>query len=107
MKRVAEIIGLAPEHAAEYIELHREVWPEILERLTDSQIHNYSIFRRGELLVAYFEYTGQDYDGDMAAVAADPRTRSWWAVVGPLQRPMPDRGDGEWWAHLDEIFHLD
>ncbi len=38
---------------------------------------------------------------------SDPTTQEWWAVCGPLRRPVSDRADGEWWKTLPEIFHLD
>ena len=107
MKRVASVIGLPPEHWTEYERHHAAVWPAVLERLALSHMHNYSIFRYGELLFSYFEYTGDDFDADSAAIAADPETQRWWAVQMPLQRPVADRADGEWWHGLPEIFHSD
>jgi hypothetical protein len=44
---------------------------------------------------------------DMARMAADPETQRWWAINMPLQRPLDTRKDGEWWAEMTEIFHLD
>ncbi|MDQ0893995.1 L-rhamnose mutarotase [Agromyces ramosus] len=107
MKRIASVIGLPADNAAEYLRLHAEVWPGVLARLTASNITNYSIFRHGELLFAYMEYVGDDFEADMAAMAADPTTREWWALCEPLQRPLEDRRDGEWWKELPEVFHLD
>ena len=43
----------------------------------------------------------------MAAMAADPRTQEWWAVCMPKQTPLDTRKDGEWWAEMDMVFHLD
>jgi L-rhamnose mutarotase len=105
--RVASVIGLPPENVARYEELHANVWPGVLERLRASHITNYSIYRHGDLLFSYFEYSGDDYDADSAAIAADPTTQEWWAVCEPLQRPLEDRADGEWWKQLPEVFHLD
>jgi L-rhamnose mutarotase len=25
----------------------------------------------------------------------------------PLQDPLPDRPEGEWWAPMEEVFHTD
>ena len=105
--RVASVIGLPAENVARYEELHANVWPGVLERLRASHITNYSIYRHGDLLFSYFEYSGDDYDADSAAIAADPTTQEWWAVCEPLQRPLEDRADGEWWKQLPEVFHLD
>jgi len=107
MKRFASVIGMKPEHRVEYERLHADVWPEVLKQIKDSNIRNYSIYRYGELLFSYMEYTGTDFEADMAAMAADPVTQKWWAVCMPLQTPVSDRADGEWWADIPEIFHTD
>lgn len=107
MKRVASVIGLPAEAREEYERHHAAVWPEVLARLAASNVHNYSIFRHGELLFSYFEYTGDDYEADMAAIAADPDTQRWWAVQEPLQRPLPERPEGETWLPIPEVFHAD
>lgn len=55
----------------------------------------------------FFEYHGTDYAADMAKMAADPVTQEWWAICMPCQAPLATRKDGEWWAEMPEIFHLD
>jgi L-rhamnose mutarotase len=107
MKRIASVIGMPRENVARYEELHAAVWPAVLARLSASHIVNYSIYRDGETLFSYMEYDGDDFDADMAAMAADPSTQEWWAVCMPLQRPLEDRAEGEWWKEIPEVFHLD
>jgi L-rhamnose mutarotase len=107
MQRLASVIGIAPDGIEEYERLHADVWPAVLAQISSSNIVNYSIYRFGELLFSYMEYAGADFDGDMAAMAADPATQEWWAVCKPLQRPVEDRAEGEWWKKLPEVFHLD
>jgi L-rhamnose mutarotase len=107
VKRVASVIGLPRENWEEYERYHAAVWPGVLDRIARSNIRNYSIFRYGELLFSYFEYVGDDYEADMAAIAADPETQRWWAVQEPLQRPLDERAEGEWWHDLPEVFHTD
>ena len=36
-------------------------------------------------LFSYFEYVGGDFEGDMAKIAADPKTQEWWALCKPCQ----------------------
>ena len=107
MRRVAQVIALPAENAAEYERLHAAVWPAVLARLAASGIRNYSIYRHGELLFSYFEYVGDDYDADVAAIAADPETQRWWQLTDPLQRRVPEASEGEWWHALPEVFHAD
>jgi L-rhamnose mutarotase len=107
MTRHAATLRLRPEHEAEYLRLHREVWPAVLARIASSNIRNYSIFLHAGVLFSYFEYIGTDFAADMAAIAADPETQRWWALVGPMQHPYEDRAEGEWWSSMEEVFHVD
>ncbi|TNJ40821.1 L-rhamnose mutarotase [Phaeobacter sp. B1627] len=108
MQRMAHVIGLKPEHRAEYLRLHAEVWPQVLQRLRESHITNYSIFLREPemLMFSYWEYLGTDFEADAAAIAEDPVTQEWWKICGPMQAPLQSRAEGEWWAELQEVFHL-
>lgn len=109
MQRHGQIIGVGAEAIAEYKALHADVWPQVLEMITACNIRNYSIFLKEpeNVMFAYFEYVGQDFEGDMARMAADPVTQEWWAINKPLQRPLETRATGEWWAEMQEIFHHD
>jgi L-rhamnose mutarotase len=109
MKRYGSVLGLKPEAIAEYKRIHAAVWPEVLRQIERSGIRNYSIFLKEpeNLLFAYFEYVGSDYEADMAAMAADPNTQAWWKICMPMQSPLPTRKDGEWWASMEEVFHTD
>lgn len=109
MKRYGSIIGLKPDAIAEYKRIHAAVWPDVLAQIARSNIRNYSIFLKEpeNLLFAYFEYHGSNYEADMAAMAADPKTQEWWAVCMPMQAPLETRRDGEWWADMPEVFHVD
>ena len=107
VQRFAKVLGIPKENRERYEELHADVWPAVLEQIKRSNIRNYSIYRYGELLFSYFEYVGDDYEGDMAQMAADPMTQKWWEINEPLQQPVPERNEGEWWMDIPEIFHTD
>lgn len=112
MERHAWVIRLHADQVEEYVRLHAAVWPGVLQRLRDCHVTNYSIFLRrlddGEhYLFSYFEYVGQDFVADMAAMAADAETQRWWTFCQPCQQPLRDAAPGAWWSPLREVFHLD
>jgi len=107
MKRFGQIIRVKPEHFEAYKAYHAAVWTDVLKKITECNIRNYSIFHKDGLLFAYFEYTGEDFSADMAKMAADPKTQEWWAVMKPMQQPLENIEKGEWWANMEEVFHLD
>ncbi|EFH83707.1 L-rhamnose mutarotase [Ktedonobacter racemifer] len=107
MKRYGQIIGVKPGQIEAYERIHEEVWPEVLATIETCNIRNYTIFRHGTLLFAYFEYIGDDFAADMARMAADPKTQEWWQHTDPMQEPLVDRTEGEWWSVMREVFHTD
>ena len=107
MKRYGQVIGVRPEKLEEYKRLHAAVWPNVLKMIGQCHIQNYSIYYKDGLLFAYFEYTGDDFQADMAKMAADPTTQRWWEVCTPCQVPLETRAKGEWWATAEEVFHCD
>jgi L-rhamnose mutarotase len=112
MKRYGMVIGVQADKIAEYKELHAAVWPDVLAKITECHLHNYSIYLRQlddgrHYLFSYFEYTGDNFAGDMAMMAADPTTQRWWSVCIPCQQPLDNRGPDEWWASMEEVFHCD
>jgi len=111
MRRYGMVLGLKEDHIDRYKELHSAVWPDVLRMITACNLRNYSIFLRKlpdgkTYLFSYFEYVGEDFEADMRKMADDPTTRQWWGECMPCQDPLPDRAEGEWWADMEEVFHL-
>lgn len=110
MRRMGQVIGLRPGALSEYVRLHTDVethWPEVAAANRAAHIRNYTIFRLGELLFASFEYHGDDFAADMAALGANAHVQAYWAQVTPLQAPLAERRPGEHWATMDELYHGD
>ena len=107
MKRYGMLIRVKPEKFEEYKKLHAVVWPEVLDMIKQCNISNYSIYHKDGFLFGYLEYNGSDFDEDMARMAADPMTQEWWDICKPCQEPLESRAEGEWWAAMEEVFHID
>lgn len=109
MQRMGMVLGIKPEAIAEYKRLHREVWPDFLALLSDHGITNYTIYLREpeNLLFGSWEYVGDDFEADMKIMAASPLTVKWNELCMPLQQTLATIQPGEWWAPMEEVFHLD
>lgn len=107
IKRIASVIGVKPADIIEYERIHADVWPGVLAAIKKANVQNYSIFRHGNLLFTYMEYTGNNYEADMASIAADPVTQEWWKVTAPMQEQVAEVIGDEWWHVIPEAFHLD
>ena len=105
VQRHGQVIRVRPEKLEEYKAYHADVWPGVLAMIRQCNIRNYSIYHKDGTLFAYFEYVGDDFEGDMAKMAADPTTQEWWDIMMPVQQPLETRAEGEWWAEMEEVFH--
>jgi L-rhamnose mutarotase len=110
-QRYVWITGLKPEKAQYYEKLHANPWPGVNKMIKECHIQNFSIHEReidGKIyLIAYLEYTGEDFDADMKKMAADPETQRWWKETDPCQSPLPDAAaKGKIWADTKEVYFL-
>ena len=88
-RRFGQRIDVRPDRIDDYERLHADPWPGVLEQIRRSNIRNYTIFRDGSDLFAYFEYSGDDFETDMAAMAADPETRAGGRRRSPCRSRAP------------------
>ena len=86
--RFGSLIKLKPEYEERYIILHKHTFSGVLDRIRKSNIRNYSIFLRAGMLFSFFEYIGNDYDGDIAEIGRDKVTKEWWKLTDPMQEPL-------------------
>ncbi|MHC4259991.1 MAG: L-rhamnose mutarotase [Planctomycetota bacterium] len=112
MKRYGSVIGVKKEAIPQYKRIHADVWPDVLKMLEERNIRNYSIYLHEVedgryYLFSYFEYTGDDFEADMAKIAANQTVKEWWKITDPMQIPLENRAEGEWWATMEEVFHVD
>ena len=112
VQRYGAVIGVQPEKLDYYRELHANPWPSVSQAVSEANITNYSIyltqFEDGNwYLFGYFEYAGDDFEGDMKKLAGNSEVKRWWKETDACQRPLENRQEGEWWKNMDEVYHLD
>ncbi len=100
-QRSAFVLRVLPDRVEEYVQAHREVWPEMLEALSSAGIRNYTIFRAGNEMFGYFEAD------DLAAAERylsqqEVCTRWQDRMAELLEERVPDGGP----PALEEIFRL-
>ncbi|GAB1738824.1 hypothetical protein NU219Hw_g3611t1 [Hortaea werneckii] len=110
-KRMAQIVRLKPESLQEYKECHNKAWPEVLQQIKDCHIVDYSIWfdDRSSTLFATMKWVGNDFDADMAKMAANPKVQEWWAMTDSMQESYVEGAKGStdpkgWWKPLEEVF---
>ena len=108
--RYGMVTGVKPEKLDYYKQLHANPWPQVIKKLADCNIHNYSIYlqkiEQRYWLFSYFEYTGNSFDADMKKMAADTTTQRWWRETDPCQLPLPEAVQKKQvWTPMQEVFH--
>jgi L-rhamnose mutarotase len=107
MTRYGSVLRIRPEAIERYKIYHAAVWPEVLEALRLANVRNYSIYLKDDYLFGYYEYCGTTFEADMAEMAENPKVQEWWSIMEPMQSPIDTRDPGEWWASMQEVFHMD
>ena len=107
VKRIGMVIGLKPEMIDEYKRLHADNHPGVRDLLGKYHMHNFSIFLQqmpdGKWYeFGYYEYTGDDFEGDAAKMNAEPRIVEWLKQCDPMQIPLPGN---ESWAVMERAYY--
>jgi L-rhamnose mutarotase len=105
MPRYAFKLRIKPEAIEEYEVEHRRVWPELLAKLKEVGISDYSIFRRGQDLTLVLRV--DDFDKAWDELDRDPVNQKWQQFMGRLFEAVPDQHNGERFAMLQEVFYLE
>jgi len=104
LKRFAFMLRLRPGAAEAYEKAHREVWPEMLALLKSAGIHEYSIFRRDELLILTFRAV--DFEATWSQLDNHPVDMRWQQTMAPLFEPLEGLREGERFPMMEEVFYL-
>lgn len=95
---------LKPGVIDEYRRRHDAIWPELSQLLTDSGIHDYSIFL-DEQTLALFAVLKLADDNRRDALPDHPMMKRWWDHMAPLMEVQADNRPVE--TPLPLIFHHD
>lgn len=106
VKRMGIVVGIKPEHIDEYKRLHAADNPGVRDLLNKYHMHNFNIFLQkmpdnNWYEFGYYEYTGNDFDGDMATLAKEPRNIEWLEKCDPLQIPLPG---AKGWTEMESVY---
>ena len=107
MKRYCQTLTLVndPVLIEKYIEVHSNVWPEIIEGQRQVGILDMQIFIKDNLLFMICDTVDDfDWNRDMARLATLPRQAEWEAYVAQFQGCRADARSDEKWQMMERIF---
>ena len=109
MRRFCLMLDLRPDPAliAEYIRLHRNVWPEIQASIRDSGVLDMQIFQAGNRLFMIMDTAdGFSLERKAAMDAANPKVLEWETLMGRFQQVDTEADPTTRWVELSQVFQL-
>ncbi|MCQ2269703.1 MAG: L-rhamnose mutarotase [Bacteroidales bacterium] len=110
MKRYCQTLELVndPEKIEQYVEAHRQVWPEIQKGIRSVGILDMQIYRLGTRLFMICDTVDEfDWEKDNARLAQLPRQAEWEAYVSQFQGCAANASSMEKWQLMERIFKLE
>lgn len=98
--RMCVIFRLKSESIPEYVRLHQQVWPELVQVYREAGFIEISCFLNGCDVVVYSEYEMEIYQREKESLSHDPVELRWQALMQTLRDPDSQI------RHFEEIFHM-
>ena len=106
MEKIGFRLQVRTEMMDEYIQHHRNVWPEMLEALTETGWHNYSLFldQSDGALFGYFETP--DFSAAQSGMAELDINTKWQELMSPYFVALDGKQPDEGIIRLSQVFYL-
>ncbi|WP_140938242.1 L-rhamnose mutarotase [Sphingobacterium lumbrici] len=96
-----------PQLIQEYVDFHKNVWPEIKASISASGILNMEIYRFENRLFMIMEVNDLfSFEKKAAMDVSNPKVQEWEKLMWKYQSAIPGAKDGEKWVLMDKIFEL-
>lgn len=106
VKRVGMVTQLRADKIAEYKRLHADSNAGVRDLLVKYHMRNFSIYLQqidGKWYeFAYYEYTGTNFEADMAMIDKEPRNVAWHKLCDPMQKPLPG---AKGWTVMNRVYY--
>ena len=106
MAKYCWVWNIKPECVDEYVRMHLNPWPEIMDAHTKAGFRNYSIFQNGTQFIYVFECDG-DPNEAFSYCVNDPDCIRWNAITSKMIDARLENGDVSTGVnYLREVFFL-
>lgn len=109
MRRYCLTLDLKEDPALieQYKEIHKNIWPDIRERILADGITVMDIYLSGNRLFMIMEVKDDfSFEKKAASDAANPRVQEWENYMWTFQQSLPWAKSGEKWVVMEQIFSL-
>ncbi len=106
MKRVAEIIYIVKEEREAFLHGALNLTPEEAHVLWLCGVRNQQYFALNDLIFMTFEYSGNNFNEDMAKMAAYLDSKGLLVEKRRKDVPVEERDTTNWWAPVKKLGNL-
>jgi L-rhamnose mutarotase len=109
MQRFCLMLDLRDDAAliAEYIEYHRNVWPEIKQSIRDAGVLDMQIYNAGRRLFMILDADdGFTFERKSAMDSSNPKVMEWEELMAGFQQVEAGQDPTRRWQLMDRIFEL-
>ncbi len=107
MKRVGFLLKVRQDKVEEYKTYHTKVWPEMLEALSRTGWHNYSLFLREDGLMFGYLETPENFEAALEGMSKEEVNARWQEFMSPYFEHLGGQHPDEGMVQIEEVFHLD
>lgn len=109
MKRYCQTLSLRDDEELikKYVEVHAQVWPEVMQGQHEVGILDMQIYRFGNQVFMICDTVDDfDWEKNMARLAQLPRQAEWEAFVAEYQGCDPNAPSTDKWHLMEKIYQL-
>ena len=89
----------------EYLEHHRNIWPEVVRALLTTGLQDIKIYLSGrQLFMVMVAPEGFDPEASFVAYRKDPVAERWDSLMKTYQEKVAEAGPDQWWMPLAPVF---
>ena len=96
--------NIKPEKVDEYVEIHKEVWPDVLKVHSEGGIYNYSIFQNGNQFFYCFQCDDVEKAFDM--IGKSEICQKWNAITSQMVDGSFNFEEEDPIKFLEQVFYL-
>ncbi|MBE0699340.1 MAG: L-rhamnose mutarotase [Anaerolineaceae bacterium] len=106
MQRIGFLLKVKQDRIEEYKKRHQEVWPDMLEALSRTGWHNYSLFLAEDgMLFGYFE-TPVSLEEAVKGMNNEEVNARWQTQMAPFFENIGGKHADEGLLQLEQVFYL-